>query len=122
MDSGEEQGDAQAEVGQSVTLCAGDALDDLMQSQASQVVGHLPGGESAGRLAEEGGGAVAQMAVREPSRELWKRQQGVVQGLDLGIGEAERRSPLRGHLPEAMHLLKGLFGQKAITADFLDGE
>ena len=44
IDSGEEQGDAQAEVGESVTMRAGDALNDLMQSEAAQMIGHLSGG------------------------------------------------------------------------------
>lgn len=44
INSGEEQGDAQAEVGQSVTMRAGDALDELMQSQTAEMIGHLPRG------------------------------------------------------------------------------
>jgi hypothetical protein len=42
--SGKEQGEAQAEVRRSITMRAGDALNELMQSKASQMIGHFPGG------------------------------------------------------------------------------
>ena len=44
IDSGEEQGHAQAEVSKPVTMGAGDALDDLVESETAQVIGHLSGG------------------------------------------------------------------------------
>src|SRR5271157_5739913 len=122
IDSGEEQGDAQAEVGEPVTVCAGDALDDLVQSEAAEMIGHLPGGQSAGGLAEQGGEALAQMAVGESARELRKSQQSMAQRLDLGIGEAQRRSPLLVHLAGTMQLLEALLRQQAVMADFLDLE
>jgi len=50
------------------------------------MIGHLPGGQSAGGLAEQGGEALAQMAVGESVRELRKAQQGMAQGLNFGVG------------------------------------
>jgi hypothetical protein len=72
IDSGEEQGDAQVEVGEPITMRAGNALDDLVQSQAAKMIGYLPRGQSAGGLAEQGGEASAQMAVGESARQLRK--------------------------------------------------
>jgi hypothetical protein len=42
IDAGEEQGDAQAEVGESVTMRAGDALKDRMQSKPPQKIAICP--------------------------------------------------------------------------------
>ena len=72
----------------SVTVRAGNALNDLMESQAAQMIGHLAGREGARRYSQEVREAVAQMADGEPSRQVRKRQQGGAQGLDLGVGEA----------------------------------
>jgi len=44
IDSGEEQGRAQAEVGEAVTVLARDALDEAVRPQPTQMVGHLSGG------------------------------------------------------------------------------
>ena len=47
IESGEEQSDTQAEVSEAVTMGAGDALNELVESKSAQVIGHLPGGERA---------------------------------------------------------------------------
>ena len=98
IDSGEEQGGAQAKVRESVAMRAWDALNNLVEAESAQVIGHLAGGEGVRRYSEEGREAVAQEAVGKPSGKLWKRQQGVAQGLDLGIGAAPTRvaGPLGG--------------------------
>ena len=120
IDSREEQGGAQAEVGQPVTMRAREALDKLMQPQAAQVISHLSGGEGGGGFPKESGEALPQMAVGESARQLRKRQQGVAEGLNLGIGEAERRSSLLIELAGTIDLLEGLFGQDTVVADFFD--
>ena len=45
VDSSEEQSGAQSEIGESVTMRTGDAFDDLVQSKAPEVIGHLPSGQ-----------------------------------------------------------------------------
>jgi hypothetical protein len=44
VDSGKEQGEAQAQVSKSITMGAGNALNELMPWKASQRIGHFPGG------------------------------------------------------------------------------
>ena len=62
------------------------------------------------------------MAVGESARELRKSQQGMAQGLDLRVREAQGRGALLVYLTGAMHLLEGLFGEHTVMADFLDFE
>lgn len=49
----EEERRAQSEVGDPVSMRAGDALDELVQSEASEVVGHPAGGDVAGLEAQQ---------------------------------------------------------------------
>lgn len=70
-------------------------------------------------MGEQSGESVAQKTVGESTGKLRKSQQGLAQGLDLGIGEAQGRSSLVVYWAGAMHLLEGVFGEHAIMADFL---
>jgi hypothetical protein len=63
--------------------------------------------------------ALAQEAVGESAGQLRKGQQGVAQGLDLGIGEAQRRGALLVDLTGTIELLESLFRQHAVVGDSL---
>jgi hypothetical protein len=99
---------------------AGQAFNQAMQSQSPQVIGHLPGGELVWGQAQERREQRPQIAVGEPVGQQTKGDQGVEQGLDARVGEAQGRHPLPRHCLPLVDLLKGVFAQEAIVAEGLD--
>jgi len=63
---GEQQRLLKPEVGDAVAAGVGDALDEVVHAQASQVVGRLPGSDVLEWSSEEGRGQGAQITVGEP--------------------------------------------------------
>lgn len=62
---GEQQRVGQAGLGHPVAAGVRDPLDDSVDPQAPKVVGHLPGGDVLGVLAQEGRDEFAQITVGE---------------------------------------------------------
>ena len=86
---GEQQGFVESGVGDLVAAGFRDAGDEAVFAEAAQVVGHLPGGDVLGRLAEEGRDQGAQLAVGEPAGQQPVDEQGLQQGVDAGVAEAQ---------------------------------
>ena len=62
--TGEKQRCPEAEVGDLVAMTSGEAVDQTVETQASKVIGHLPGAYLA---AEQGAHLLTQVAVGEAS-------------------------------------------------------
>ena len=86
---GEQQRVLQPGVGDGVAAGAGDAFDESVGAQAPQVVGHLAGGDVLGSFAEEGRDEGAQVTVGESVGQQPVDEQGLQQGVNSGVAEAQ---------------------------------
>lgn len=120
IQAGEEESHAPTEVGHLVTMRVGNALDQAMQAQPSQVVRHLAWGQLIWGKAQEGCEQHPQFVIGEAQRQKPKGNECAEQGLHAWIGEAQSRDPLPSNRQRLADLLKGIFSQKAIVADLLD--
>ena len=71
-----------------VAAAAGDAFDESVDTQAPQVVSHLPGGDVLEAFAEEGRSEGAQLTVGESVRQQPVDEQGAQQGVNTVVAEA----------------------------------
>jgi hypothetical protein len=95
-------------------------LNQAMQTQPAQVIGHLPWGELVWGEAQEGRWQRLQIMMSKPIGQESKGDQRVEQGVHTGVNEAQRRHPLTGNLAGLVDLLKSIFTQEAIMAERLD--
>lgn len=122
VETGEEEGHAPTEVSDLITVGLGDAFDQAMQAQTSQVIGHLAWGELIWGEAQERCEQHPQLVIGETLRQKPKSDEGAEQSMDTRIGEAQSGDPLtRNHLG-LVDLMKSFFSQKAIVADVLDAQ
>src|SRR5689334_13091298 len=122
VDLGAEEGDAQAEAGEGVAVGAGHALDQAVEAEASEVVGHggaRVGGEVA---AEQGGELGSKVAVAEAGREMGEATEGLEQRYHARVAEAEGRDALAVLLARGLELGEGILAQRAVLAEPLDRE
>jgi hypothetical protein len=120
IQAGEEESHAPTEVGDLVTMRVGNALDQAMQAQPSQVVSHLAWGQLIWGEAQERRQQRPQVVIGEPLRQKSKGNESIEQGLDAWVSEAQGRHPLSRKRLRLVHLLEGVFSEKAIVADLLD--
>ena len=98
----------------------GNALDQAMQAQPSQVIGHLAWGQLIWGKAQEGCQQHPQFVIGEAQRQKPKGDECAEQGLHAWIGETQSGDPLSRNRQRLADLLKSLFSQQAIVADLLD--
>src|SRR4029077_1625850 len=87
--SGEEQGDAQAEVGDEIAEAVRHALDQAMQAKPTQLVGHRALGDRRRIVARQGGQMPAQIGCPEALRKLPEQDEGMQERLNAWVGEAQ---------------------------------
>src|SRR5207342_1996032 len=98
------------------------ALDECVQTQATQVVGDPSRGELARLLSEQWSKVLAQMLVGECALDEKEQKQDLQQGLNARIGEAQRRGASVIHSDGFLHVLEGSFADEAVVTDALDVE
>src|SRR5438105_467050 len=103
-------------------MAFGKALNQAMQAEAAEIVGHPSGSYLIRVLADQGSPLIPQIAVAEPRRQKAKRHQRTPESLNLRVGEGQSRSSLLVNLNRTIHTLKGGFGQHTVMADLLDFE
>lgn len=81
-----EQSGSESEIGETVAVGFGNALDHCMQTQASQVIAHAALGKFFDRQTEQLGEVRTQLTVGETGREQFEHQHGPPQGLHSRIG------------------------------------
>src|SRR5207247_11407704 len=81
VDAREEEDGAETSGGEPVVMAAGDAPDEAVQAQASEVVGHPAGGHEAGVYAQQLSQGLAQVAIGETAGQEAEQDQGAEQGL-----------------------------------------
>ena len=87
--AGKEESGTQAKVRQPVTMRVGDALDDAMQSQSSEVIRHCTGLYLIRSHSEQRCEMLAQAAVGEPHRQGIEQQHGMAERVHVPIAESE---------------------------------
>ena len=70
-----------------------DAVDQALESKASEVVGHLRGGIGTAR---ERFDLRAEVAIAKTARQMGKAADGLEERHDAGVAEAQGRDPLPG--------------------------
>ena len=91
VQAGEEEGVAEPAVGDLVPVRAGDAFDEAVDAQSSEVVGDLPAGHVLIAPAEQRREVGAEVAVGESVGQQPEGTQGREQGLDALAGAAQSR-------------------------------
>jgi hypothetical protein len=89
VEAGEIPGRAHPGVGDPVAEGSGNALDEAVQAQPSQVVSDLPAGHEVGGLPEQGRQVAAQVGVGEAVRQQAEDAQDGEESLGAGVGEAQ---------------------------------
>lgn len=111
VDARAKYGDAESKVGEAVTVSLGNAFNQAVQAESTQLISHSTLGELVLRLAAQGGQIDSQVSVGESGRQQMEKQQRVPDCLYHWIGEAKSRSPLPIHHVGLIELLEGLFGE-----------
>ena len=122
MDLGEEDSDAQAQVGDAVPVAVRDPFDQAMQAQPAQVIGRAPGGVGVGGHPQGLGHPGAQGGVAESFGQGEEQTQGGEQRQDPRIIEVQAGGALAGDHLRLGDLIEHPFGQEAVLADGLDLE
>ena len=91
--SGEEQGNAQAEVGDVVTEAFGDALDEAVQAEPAQLIGDGALGDR-GRVAPRQRRQMSAQVGRPETSKLTEQDESMQQGVDALVGKAQTRGAL----------------------------
>src|SRR5215468_2543874 len=120
VDAGEEECRPEPEVGHPVSMGLRDALDESVQPQPAEVVGHPTRANRLDRNTQQRSESRAEVGVRKPARQQREEQQYVQQRLHQWICEAERRGSLAVDLDRLLDLVEGIFTEVAIVADALD--
>src|SRR4249919_155168 len=122
IEPGVEQGSSQSLGSDAVSVRFLNALDECVQTQATQVVGDPSRGELARLLSEQWSKVLAQMLVGECALDEKEQKQDLQQGLNARIGEAQRRGASVIHSDGFLHVLEGRFADEAVVTDALDVE
>ena len=116
------QGGSQAVVGDAVAAGERDALDEPVQPQAAQVVGHAAAPVLLHGQAHERCRGLAQVPVPEAVRQHPEGEQRGEQGLHPRIAEASRRGALPVDDARPMEVVERSGSDGAVVADFLDAQ
>jgi hypothetical protein len=118
--AGEEESDAQAEVGDAMAEAVRHALDRAVETQAAQLTGGGALGDRLRMAGRQSRKVVAQVGGAEALRELPEQDEGLQQRAEAGVGEAQARgalAPCRDRIGDG---LEGVLGEYAVVAEAFD--
>src|SRR3954465_6696968 len=95
----------------------GDPLDQAMQAKPPQVVRHLTRSHVVGRLPQQGGPTVPQVAVGETSGQETKYQQRAEEGLHRPVGEPQAAGALPIDLDRPIDAAERVLADGTVLAD-----
>ena len=90
----EEHGDLCAGRGDAIAVAARDPLDEVVQAQTSEVVGHGSGGVGVGRSTLELRDVIAELAMSKARGREREETERVHERMDARIAEAQAGGPL----------------------------
>ena len=103
-----------------VALCAGHPLDEAVETQAPQIVGHLPGAKVVGIEAQQLRNERPECPVPEPLGQQSEETQRLQESHHPGVAEAKGGSPLAENDVGPTQRLEGRAPEDAILAQLLD--
>ncbi len=103
-------------------MTSGNALDEAVQAQAPEVVGHASLGELGWGDTQQVSQRLAQVFVGKTLGQQGEQHDDAEQCLDARVVEVQGRSPLASDGDRLHHLLEGVLADGAIMADALDVE
>jgi hypothetical protein len=119
VEFGVEEGDFESVAGSRVAVRVGNAMDQPLETQPPQVVGHLRGAVGA---AEQRFDLRAEIAIAESARQMREGAESLEQGHDAGIGKAQRGDALTVCDRGVLSAIEGVLGQDTVVTDALDFE
>ena len=122
VDLGAEESGAPADAGAGGAVSPADPLDQAMEAQAPQVVGHRAARVGGEITAEEGGDRPAELAGAAAGREVGEAAERLERGQDARGAEAPGRDPPAVLLARGRELREGLPAHRAGVAEALDRE
>ena len=96
---------AEPEIREAVAVGFGNALNQSVKPEASEVITHAALCQGFFRLPQQLGQMRAQLAVGKARRQQIEHQHGVPECLHVGIGNVQRRYALSLHHPRPLELL-----------------
>jgi len=117
-----EGGDTQALGSDAISVGLGNAGDQAMEAQASQIVGDPSGRQLPGLVAEQRREMLAHVLVSEGALGEKKQEQDMEQSLDPWVCEAQGRRALVVDSERSLQALEGGLADEAVMADALDVE
>ena len=119
IELGVEEGDFEPVAGGGVAMRLRNAMDQPLEAEPSQVVGHLGGGV---RAPEERFDVGAEVAVAKAARQMGEGAEGLEQRHDARVAEAQRGDALAVFDGRALQPVERVLGQDAVVTDALDFE
>ena len=117
---GEGEGGSEPEVSQPVAVAALHALDEPMQTESPEVVGHPARGDVAGIDPQQWSDILPQIAIGKPAGLETEDHQGGQQLLHALVVEAKSRDPPTVHLEGSSHLAGSVLTDSAVVGQSLD--
>ena len=120
MSAGEEHRYLHSERCHLVAVGVRDALDETVEAEPPQVIGHPSRGQGARGETEQRREVCSQVLVGKAVGQEAKDHEDAEQGLDTGITKAQGRTTPAIVEHRCTHLGKGVFSDVAVRARFLD--
>ena len=107
IDLGGEQGRLQAEGSEKVAVGTRHALNEALQAEPPQIVGHAVGGVDLLIQPYERGHSGTEVAIAESLGQVYEAERGLEQRVDPLVPEPERGDPLAIHYGGPLQVLEG---------------
>ena len=117
VELGIEEGDFEAVAGGCVAVRLRDAVDQALESESPEIVGHLGGGI---RPARERFDVGPEVAVVEASRQMGKAAEGLEDGHDARVPKAKGRHALSQCDRRLLESIQAVLREHAVVTDALD--
>src|SRR5262245_41485050 len=122
IEPGAEHCGAQAGGGDAISVCLGDAFDEAVRAQSTEIIGHASGGILARLVPEQGSEMLADVLVSEGALDEDEEKEDLEQGVNPRVGEAQAGSAVAVNDDGPLHLMERSFADEAIVTDALDVE
>src|SRR5262249_10178919 len=116
VEFGEEEGDLEAVAGRSISVRVRNAMYETFEAKTPKVIGHLHGGIG---TSPEGFYLRTEIAMAKAARQMGKADQGLQQGHDAGIAEAEGGHALPVHDRGLLEAIERVLGEHAVVTEAL---
>jgi len=114
---GAEEGDAEAVAGDGVSVGVGETSDEALEAKTAEIVGHAAEGVGVSWPAEEVSDLGSEVTVSETVLDVVEDAEGMEEGHDAGIAEAEPWGTLVVLQGGALQPIESVLGEGAVVVD-----